>query len=80
MRKPLTLAAGEALVRLLDAGVEVARHPRSYDRGIRVEIIAHLEDLGAERKHARELRGRDRLRDACTHADEFLRVLAERQD
>lgn len=80
VRKPLTLAAGETTVRLLDAGVEVARHARSYDRAVRVEVRAHLEDLGAQKKRARELRGRDRLRDACPHADAFLLALAERQD
>jgi len=80
LRRALTLAAGEALVRLLDSGVEVARHARSYDRGVRVEVRAHLEDLGAAKKRARELRGRDRLRDACTHADAFVLALAERQD
>jgi transposase len=80
VRTPLTLAASETVVRLLDADTEVARHARSYDRGVRVEDRAHLEDLGAEKKRARELRGRDRLRDACSHADAFLRALADRQD
>ncbi len=37
VRKPLTLAS-DADVRLLDGSVEIARHPRSYDRGRQVQI------------------------------------------
>ncbi|HTB74335.1 MAG TPA: IS21 family transposase [Polyangiaceae bacterium] len=80
VRKPLTLAASETAIRILDAEVEIARHARSYDRGVRIEDRAHLENLGLEKKRARDLRGRDRLRDACPHADAFLLALAERQD
>ncbi len=78
VRRPLTLVASEQTVRLLDGSIEVARHARSYDRGQRIEDDAHLAALVAEKRHAHELRGRDRLRQACPQADAFLDALAVR--
>jgi len=78
VRRPLTLVASEQTVRLLDGSTEVARHARSYDRGQRIEDDAHLAALVAEKRHAHELRGRDRLRQACPQADAFLDALAVR--
>ena len=37
VRQPLTLVASEHTVRLLDGATEVARHPRSCDRGQRLD-------------------------------------------
>ncbi len=78
IRRPLTLVASEHAVRLLDGTTEVACHPRSYDRGQRIEAEAHLAALTAAKRRAHELRGRDRLRQACRHADAFLEALARR--
>jgi hypothetical protein len=78
VRRPLTLVASEDLVRLLDGSTEVARHARSYDRGQRIEDEAHLAALVAEKRRAHDLRGRDRLRQACRHAAAFLDALAVR--
>jgi len=78
IRRPLTLVASEHEVRVLDGPTEVARHPRSYDRGQRIELEAHLAALTAAKRHASELRGRDRLRQACPHAKAFLEALARR--
>jgi transposase len=78
VRRPLTLVAAEHTVRLLDGTTDVARHPRSYDRGQRIEDDAHLAALVAEKHHAHELRGRDRLRHACPQAEAFLEALAIR--
>jgi transposase len=78
IRRPLTLVASEQVVRLLDGPTEVARHARSYDRGQRIEDDAHLAALVAEKRHAHELRGRDRLRHACPQAEAFLEALAVR--
>jgi hypothetical protein len=77
-RRPLTLVASEHVVRLLDGSTEVARHARSYDRGQRIEDDAHLAALVAEKRRAHELRGRDRLRHACPHAQAFVEALALR--
>jgi hypothetical protein len=68
-----TLVASEHELRVVDGTTEVARHPRSYDRGQRIETAAHLAALTAAKHHAHELRGRDRLRQACPHADAFLK-------
>lgn len=76
IQKPLTLVVSESTVRLLDGDREVARHARSYDRARRIEQPAHLEELAAEKRRARELRGRDRLQTACDHARPFLAQIA----
>jgi transposase len=78
VRRPLTLVASEHEVRLLDGTAEVAQHVRSYDRGRRIEDDAHLAALVADKRRAHDLRGRDRLRHACAHADAFLDALAVR--
>jgi transposase len=77
VRKPLTLVASPTSVRILDGSVEVARHDRCYDRGRQIEIEAHIAALTTHKRRARELRGRDRLRSACPHAESFLAVIAE---
>ncbi len=78
VRKPLTLVASDADVRLLDGSVEIARHPRSYDRGCKIEIAAHLEALAQEKQRASELRGRDRLTTAAPRASALLEEVALR--
>jgi transposase len=78
VRRPLTLVAAEHVVRLLDGTTEVARHTRSYDRGQRIEDNTHLAALVTAKHRAHELRGRDRLRHACPHAEAFLEALAVR--
>lgn len=78
LRRPLTLIASEDRVRLVDGTTEIARHARSYDRGQRIEDPAHLAALTAAKRQAHDLRGRDRLRAACPHAEAFLDALARR--
>jgi hypothetical protein len=78
IRRPLMLVASEQTVRLLDGVTEVARHARRDAREQRIEDDAHLAALVAEKRHAHELRGRDRLRHACPQADAFLDALAVR--
>ena len=79
VRQPLTLIASETTVRIVDGvGVEVARHARSFDRGAVIEDAAHLAALARQKRHAHDLRGRDRLRSLCPHADAFIDALARR--
>lgn len=80
VHKPLTLAADETRIRVFDGNNEVARHTRSYDRGQRIEDGSHLEALGNEKRHARELCARDRLRGACPHAADLFFQIARRGD
>jgi transposase len=46
--RPLTLAASDTLVRILDGSAEIARHTRTYDRGQLVLDPAHQEALAAQ--------------------------------
>jgi len=76
VRKPLTLVASDSVVRVLDGAAEVARHPRSFDRGVQVEAEQHLAGLAHEKRRAREHRGRNRLAAACSSATAFLGEVA----
>ena len=78
IRRPLTLIASDTRIRLVDGTTEVACHPRSYDRGQRIEDLAHVAALAQEKRRAHDLRGRDRLRSVCPHADAFFEALARR--
>jgi len=78
VRKPLTVIASDVLVRVVDGAVEVARHARSWSKGEVVEEPEHLAALARHKKHAHELRGRDRLRASCPSADAFVAALVER--
>ena len=80
VRRPLTLVATDTAVRLVDGATEVAHHGRSYDQGRRIEDPAHLAALAREKRRAHDLRGRDRLRQSCPRADDFLQALAMRGD
>ncbi len=80
LKKPLTLAASEELVRLLDGDAEVARHERSYDKGLRIEDAEHLKVLAGQKKRAAALRGRDALRSTLHNAEAFLVALLQRNN
>jgi len=76
VRKPLTLVASDTTVRALDGEQEVARHERSWERGQQLEDSGHLAALAAEKRSAREHRGRNRLMAACASAEPFLQQVA----
>ena len=78
VRKQLTVVANESELRILDGAELVAKHTRSYDRGRQIEQPEHIEALHDHKRHARQLRGRDRLFDACSNAQTFLQALADR--
>lgn len=71
-QRTLTLAADDQTVRLLDGATEVARHRRSYGRRQLIEERAHRADLIRERRAARDLKGRDRLRAVAPAIDALL--------
>jgi transposase len=71
-RRTLTLVAGDQLVRLLDGPDEVARHARSWGRHQTLERPEHRAALLAEKKKARDLKGRDRLRVEVPDVDGLL--------
>ena len=78
VKKPLTLCASEDTVRVLDGLDEVARHPRSYDKGRRYESAEHLAGLAKQKRRAAQARGRDVLTNSLSHAADFLDALCER--
>jgi len=78
VRKPLTLLCAEKEVRILDAGREVARHPRSYDRGETVEDERHISALVEAKRSARQSRGMTRLFRAAPGAKTLLERVLER--
>jgi hypothetical protein len=76
VRKPLSIVASDAVVRVLDGSVEIARHARSYDAGQQIEEERHLAALTTEKRKAREHRGKNRLFAVCPAAKAFLGEIA----
>jgi transposase len=60
--RTLTLVADDVTVRLLDGQTEVARHARCWGRHQPIELREHRTALLEEKRKARDLKGRDRLR------------------
>lgn len=79
VRRTLTVIAEPDYVALLNAqGHEIARHPRSYDKGQQVEDESHIAALIARKAQARHHRGQDRLAQLIPCAKRFLIKAAER--
>ncbi len=79
VRKPLTMIVSHDTVRILDGAIEVASHPRCYDRGREIEDPRHIEALVAIKRAAREPKGRDQLLKQLPHAEAFFERLLERE-
>jgi transposase len=60
-QRVVTLVSNDRLVRVLDGATLVAEHPRSWGRRQLIEDPAHRVELIAQRRAARDLKGRDRL-------------------
>ena len=65
----ITVAADDITVRLLKAGVEVARHARCWGRRQEIEDPAHRDALLAQKHGASEGKGQDRLRAIAPNVD-----------
>jgi hypothetical protein len=65
-------------VRVLDGAAVIAAHARSYDKGEQVEDPAHVAELTARKRQARQHRGTDRLAQAALNSAELLTRAAER--
>lgn len=76
IKRPLTIVASETVVRVLDREVEVARHARSWGVRQQIEDARHLAALSADKRKARDHRGRNRLLAACAAAEPFLAEVA----
>ncbi|RMG59341.1 MAG: IS21 family transposase, partial [Gammaproteobacteria bacterium] len=80
VRRTLTVVASPTTVRILDGAEEVARHPRSYDKGQQIEQPEHIEALVQVKRQARCHRGQDRLAQAAPSSQSLLTQAAERGD
>lgn len=76
--KPLTLVAGDKLIRILDGEKEIAGHSRSYDSGATIEDPAHVAALVAFKRKATQTKGRDRLAACVPRIQELFEALAQK--
>jgi transposase len=80
VQRTLTVLASPTEVRVLDGAQVIATHARSYDKGEQVEDPAHIAELTARKRQARQHRGTDRLAQAAPNSRELLTRAAERGD
>jgi transposase len=78
VRRTLTVVASPTAVRVLDGATLIATHARSYDKGAQVEDPAHIAELAARKRQARQHRGTDRLAQAAPNSRALLTRAAER--
>lgn len=67
-----TLVVDDRTVRVLDGQTAIAEHVRTWGRRQVIEVPAHRAVLVAERRAARALKGRDRLRAVVPTFDRFV--------
>jgi transposase len=72
VRRTLAIEANEDLVRILDGTKVIAEHLRVYGARMCVEDRAHLDQLAARKRAAREHRYNDRLLRAVPRIRDFL--------
>lgn len=70
--KVRTLVVDDRVVRVLDGPSVIAEHTRSWGRRQVLELPAHRAELVAERRAARALKGRDRLRAVAPMFDRIV--------
>jgi len=78
VQRMLTVVASPTEVRVLDGAEVIATHARSYDKGKQVEDEAHIAELTARKRQARQHRGTDRLAQAAPNSRTLLMQAAER--
>ena len=71
-RRTLTMVADDQVVRFVDGHDEVARHPRSWGRHQTFELREHRAAIIEEKRKARALKGRERLRVEAPQIDALL--------
>jgi hypothetical protein len=78
VRRILTVLADPHEVRIVDGATVLASHPRSYDKGAKIEEPAHVQALIDFKYAARQHRGNDRLARAVPASQALLERAAER--
>jgi transposase len=74
----LTVRATPERVRVVDGAALQADHPRSYDRGAQIEDPAHVAELVAYKRQARQHRTTNHLLQAVPASRDFLERAAAR--
>lgn len=77
--KTVHLRADDRTVRVVCDAVEIARHPRSWDRRHHTEDPVHVAKLLDRRKAARGPKRRERLAELCPAARVYLQEVARRR-
>ena len=80
VQRQLTVVADPVQVRVMDGAQLLANHPRCYDRGEQIEILAHIEELIREKRKAAQHRGIDRLAQAAPNSQTLITAAAQRGD
>lgn len=78
VRKTLTVSASLNWVRIIDGDELIVKHARSFDKGVQIELEAHINALWLEKTNAKLHRGQDRLSHASKHAQTLLQQSVER--
>jgi transposase len=78
VQRLLSVLADEQRVRIFEGIVELANHPRSFDRHQVIEEPAHLQTLIEHKRRARAHRGCDALAQVAPAAPELLQMAALR--
>jgi transposase len=78
VRRTLSVLADEQRVRIFDGIIELANHPRSFDRHQVIEDATHLQALVECKRRARAHRGCDALAQVVPASTELLQMAAQR--
>jgi len=78
IQKSLQVIADLDRVRILDVGVVIAEHNRSFGKGEQIEQDEHINALWLAKTNAKLHRGQDRLSHASDYAPTFLKLSAKR--
>lgn len=78
VRKTVTVYASINTVRIVDANVEIANHPRSYERNKQIENFAHIQKLVEYKAAATEHRGVRYLYSVAPITEQLLQMIVER--
>ena len=72
VRRTVTVLANAQRVRVFDGATILGDHVRSYDKGVQIEIAAHVDDLVERKRGARQHRATSQLTQAIPAMADFL--------
>jgi hypothetical protein len=80
VQRTLTVVADLQQLRILNGRAVLVTHPRSFARGLQIEIPAHIEALLEHKHQASQHRGIDRLAQAAPQSRDLLIPAADRAE